>query len=89
MADRVPASQIETIVGIERHRIRHYARVTSADRIIYVLHSHACWDDPIPLQDCEFSLALENDIDELEWAAYLDRPVPVLIDEGGRLAPQW
>jgi hypothetical protein len=80
---------IETIVGIDRHQTKHYARAISAEQVVYVLHSHACWDAPIPLQDCEFSLALEHPIDELEWAAYLDRPVPVLVDEAGRLAPQW
>jgi len=90
MAERVPAADIETVVGIERHLTLHYARVNTAWRITYVLHSHACWDAPTPLLECEFSIALEQPIDELEWAAYLDRPVAVSVDSAtGQLYPTW
>lgn len=102
MTEIVPASDIERIVGVNRHPTIHYARAVSAREMVYILHSHACLASGIDLRDCEFSIALDRGIDHPEprtrWRRVLDRPVRVQVIYGwllpdlmalreGRLAP--
>lgn len=87
MTTRIPAGQVESVVGRERHATDHYARADSAAQVVSILHSHACWDQPRPLVDCEFSLALDQGIDERMWVLHEDAPVRVAIDKSGRLVP--
>lgn len=79
MADRVPADQIETIVGTTRHRQAHYARAVSAERTVYILHSQRCLDSGIDLRDCRFSIALDQGIDQKHWGHYQDVPVAIAV----------
>ena len=59
MSERVPARDIERIVGVKRHQSRHVIRVTASWRA-FILHPHDClalYDD---LRDCPWSLALDR-----------------------------
>lgn len=90
MSERVPAEQIEQIVGIQRHQTEHFARAVSAERVVYVLHSHECRDSTPDLRTCPFSLALDRGIEcrgmVPTWQGVLDRPVRVDVFSG-RLVP--
>jgi hypothetical protein len=81
MTERVPAEQIEQVVGAPRHPFRHIARA-SAEQTVYVLHSQMCKDMTPDLRECPFSLALDNGINEYDWADMYDRPLRVMINEG-------
>ena len=86
MSARVPADQIEQIVGVERHATRHYARAVSAEQVVYILHPDECramYDD---LRDCPWSLALDRGIDERDWSGHEDTAVIARVREG-RLIP--
>ena len=86
MSDLVNPDDIERIVGVERHRTRHYARAVSAEQTVYILHSVECramYDD---LRDCPWSLALDRGIDEYDWSDREDRAVLVRV-RNGRLVP--
>ena len=87
MTDLVPTDEIEQIVGIERHAMRHYARAVSAEQTVYILHSHLCKDTYADLRDCPFSMALDNGIDEYDWSDLEDQPVRVTITRSQRLVP--
>lgn len=87
MTDLAPASDIERIVGIERHATRHYARAVSDEETVYVLHSHRCKDSGIDLRECLYSLALDNGIDEEDWRGHHDEAVRVSINRDQRLIP--
>jgi hypothetical protein len=87
MSEIVPASEIEAIVGIERHATRHYARAVSAEETVYILHSHRCKDGGRDLRECFFSLALDNGIDVDDWAGAIDQAVRVTITRSQRLVP--
>ena len=86
MSSRVDPSQIETIVGTSRHAMLHVARAVSDEQQVYILHSARCLDRGIDLLDCDYSLALDEGIDEAEWVNSMDKPVHVSIDRG-RLIP--
>ena len=86
MSELVPASDIERIVGIARHRQAHYARAITAEQTVYILHSQRCLDTGIDLRDCRFSVALDQGIRESDWEGRFDRPVPLGV-WGGRLIP--
>lgn len=86
MSDRVPADQIEQIVGIERHPTRHYARAASAEQTVYILHSEECRRTYDDLRNCPWSVALDRGIDEYDWSDREDRPVLVRVRDG-RLVP--
>ncbi len=75
MSDLVPATEIEQIVGADRHATMHIGRADSSDEMVYILHSHECKDSGIDLRDCNLSLALDNGIDRSQWDGYEDRPV--------------
>lgn len=84
MSDLVPASDIERIVGVQRHPTLHYGRVVSADQRIYVLHSHECKNSGIDLRDCRYSLALDRrfGFDLKAWADSEYKPVILGIRDG-------
>lgn len=86
MSDLVPASDIERIVGVDRHRKVHYGRAVSAEQRVYVLHSHECKDSGIDLRDCPYSVALDRGIDERDWSGREDVPVELAV-EHERLVP--
>lgn len=75
MSDLVPTSEIEQIVGAQRHATMHIGRAISSEETVYILHSHECKDSGIDLRDCALSLALDNGIDRSQWDGYEDRPV--------------
>lgn len=87
MSELVNPSEIEQIVGIERHRTRHFARAVSAERAVYILHSELCRTSGRDLRECGFSLALDNGIDERDWFDLEDQPVRVTINRDFRLIP--
>jgi hypothetical protein len=82
MSEIVPSDQIEQIVGAQRHRSVHLGRAVSSEQTVYILHSVECRASGIDLRECKFSIALDNDIDLTVWAAYLDRPVLLMIWDG-------
>lgn len=84
MSDLVDSTQIEAIVGVERHQTRHYARAVSAEQTAYVLHSRECLTSRVDLRECLFSLALDRGIEISRWTQ--DAAVHVHI-ERGRLVP--
>ena len=86
MSDLVNAADIECIVGIERHPIRHYARAVSAEQTVYILHSQECLSLYLDLRDCPWSLALDRGIDEYDWSDREDMAVLVRL-RNGRLIP--
>ena len=60
MSERVPARDIERIVGVKRHQSQHIIRGDYATGRALILHPHNClarWDD---LRDCSWSLALDR-----------------------------
>lgn len=87
MTARVPADQIETIVGATRRPYAHVARATSAEQTVYILHSHECLLDHADLRECPHSLALDLGINPDQWADHQDRAVLVGIDADGHLVP--
>lgn len=86
MTDRVPASEIEGVVGRHRHPTDHYARAVTAEQRVYILHSRKCLDSTPDLRDCPFSFALDRGItDEVPWSRWQhvpDRPVRVRVLRG-------
>lgn len=87
MSNLVPASDIERIVGVERHQSRHMARAVSAERTVYILHSRNCLDSGRDLRECFYSLALDNGIDPDDWSGMEDQPVRVTVTKSQRLIP--
>jgi hypothetical protein len=84
MSKIVPAKETERIVGVERHKVNHFARAVSAEQTVYILHSHECLGMYPDLRDCPWSLALDNGIDITEWTE--DAPLRVNV-RSGRLVP--
>lgn len=87
MSDLVDPTEIEGVVGVQRHATRHYARAVSAVRTVYILHSQRCKDSGIDLRECLFSQALDNGIDDADWDGWEDQPVRVTINRSKRLIP--
>lgn len=86
VSELVPAEDIETIVGQERHKVCHYGRAVSAEETLYILHSHDCKDSGTDLRECEYSIALDRGLIPLAWQGFEDEAV-VLYIELGRLFP--
>lgn len=86
MSNRVPADQIERIVGARRHRTLHQARAVSAEQMVYILHPFSCLEVFDNLLDCPYSLALDGGIYPVEWQDCEDKPMIVAI-EAGHLVP--
>ena len=86
MTDLVDPDEIETIVGVKRHPIRHWARAVHAEQTVYILHSQACRESTPDLRDCPYSHALDRGIQHhipwTGWRRALNRPVPVEIFHG-------
>lgn len=75
MADLVPASDIERIVGASRHRQAHLGRAVSAEQRVYILHSQRCLDSGIDLRECPYSKALDRGIHRDQWDGFEDQAV--------------
>lgn len=64
MSDLVDPTEIETIVGIKRHDVYHYARAVSDEGglggTVFILHSQSCVDSTPDLRGCPFSLAIDR-----------------------------
>lgn len=86
MTDLVPATDIERIVGIARHRRVHMGRAVSAEQTTYILHSQDCLDSGIDLRECRFSTALDKGIQLSYWEDRQDTPVALGV-WNGRLIP--
>ena len=84
MTERVPADEIENIVGRKRSVKDHYARAVSAEQTVYILHSRECLAVHADLRECPWSLALDRGIDLSEWVE--DVPLTVRVRDG-RLVP--
>lgn len=80
----MPADRITEIVGAVRHATRHIGRAVSAERVVYILHSHRCLSSGIDLRQCKYSIALDRGIDTDEWTE--DVPLPLAI-VASRLVP--
>lgn len=87
MTDLVDPTEIEAIVGVQRHATEHWGRNVSAEARTYILHSKACLDTLPDLRDCDFSVVLDDwGINPDEWP--MDRPVRLAIEDN-RLAPDY
>lgn len=86
MSNLVPSTEIERIVGADRHPTEHLGRAVARRRMVYILHSAACRDSGIDLRQCEFSLALDRGIDRQAWRGNEGHPVRLVLD-AGRLLP--
>lgn len=82
MNARVSHTEIEAIVGHERHRQVHLARAVTEEQTVYILHSQHCKDSTPDLRDCRFSLALDRGIDLEKWDGMTDTPVAIFVWEG-------
>lgn len=86
MVDLVSATDIERIVGRDRHPTVHLGRVVSAENTVYILHSKACVDSGHDLRECRYSKALGRGTSVRAWDGLIDRPVPLAV-WAGLLAP--
>lgn len=86
MTELVDASQIEQLVGAQRHPEEHFGRADSETSTVYILHSEACLSSTPDLRDCEYSIALAQGIQDfypwMLWEAAQDRPVALRIARG-------
>ncbi|MCW2757633.1 MAG: hypothetical protein JWO46_1379 [Nocardioidaceae bacterium] len=66
---------IEQIVGVRRHPLRHFLRIVASSDDVYLLHSQQCQDSYVDPGDCAYAHA----IDEYGVGSGLpvDQPVPV------------
>lgn len=86
MSERVPAAEIEKIVGVTRHPIQHWGRMVRGR--MFILHSTACKGEFDDLRDCPFSLALDGGIHLADFYGHLEgHPVMLGIDPSGWLVP--
>ena len=82
MSNRVPAEEIEQLVGHVRVQRVHYGRAVSDEKMFYVLHSKNCLEENPDLRRCVFSVALDAGIDEDLWSRYMDQPMMLSIVAG-------
>ncbi len=83
-----PSDKIESIVGAKRHETLHIGRAVSAEQRVYIMHSQQCLESDIDLRDCDYSLALDDGINLIEWDGMEDKPVVLHIAEDtGELVP--
>lgn len=80
MSQKVPADEIETLVGAKRSEEKHIARAVSAKQTVYLLHPYACLEFYEDLRNCPWSRALDEGIDPDEWTE--DVPVIVRVRDG-------
>lgn len=79
MSDLVDPAEIERIIGVRRHPVRHLGRAVSADQIVYLLHSAECLGVGRDLRRCPYSLALDRGVDPDNWSEWEDQPVALKI----------
>ncbi len=88
MSDLVSPSEIERIVGAERHPVAHIGRAVDAEARVYILHSERCRTQYPELRDCPYSRALDRGILRRQWEGFTDRPVKLWVSvASGRLVP--
>ena len=87
MTELVDASEIEQIVGTERHPTQHRGRAVSRELMVYILHSEQCRDGGVDLRECPFSVALDHGIFADDWDGQEDRPVTLTIGPRRTLVP--
>lgn len=70
MTDLVDPSEIEEIVGIERHATKHYGRLVRQNGSwrLFILHSQRCVETHEDLRLCVYSQALDKGVVDF-WAA--------------------
>ncbi len=73
MSERVPADQIESIVGARRHKREHIVRGVLDEDRVYILHSEECRERYADLRDCPWSRALDQGV------AWLPPDEPVIV----------
>jgi hypothetical protein len=86
MSALVDPTEIERVVGANRHATEHLGRAVSSKQTVYILHSRECLDSGIDLRDCDYSLALDDGIDLDDWWDNEDCAVVLGVDSG-RLVP--
>lgn len=83
MSAVVDPSEIEQIVGVERHATEHFGRLVAADWTVYILHSRECRTTTEDLRTCRFSVALDRGIADrvpsIAWTRLEDRAVPLRV----------
>ena len=75
-------SEIEDIVGAERHEYAHLGRAVSEQQRIYILHSEGCINGGGDLRDCAYSKALYDGIELDGWEDWEDQPVWLWLFDG-------
>lgn len=89
MTERVPAWEVEGIVGAKRHETLHLGRMDTYTGKVYILHPQWCLeklgDD---LRRCWYSQALDHGINPEEWKGYENQPVVLLAPALGGLFPE-
>ena len=89
MSELVPTSDIEAIVGANRHPDVHIGRAVSAEQTVYILHPDDCREYFDDLRDCPFSKALDKGIDAERWEGFEDQPVRLWVSmQTLRLVPE-
>lgn len=86
MSELVDSSEIEAIVGVQRHATDHYGRAVSASQTFYILHSQECRDSTNDLRECIYSQALDHGLRPSLWRPFEDKPVQLIV-VGDTLAP--
>lgn len=82
MTDLVDPTKIERIVGAARQDDAHLGRAVSSEQQVYILHSGQCRASGRDLRACEYSLALDEGIDEDDWCDAEDVPVVLGVRDG-------
>lgn len=85
MSELVDPSEIEGIVGVQRHPTEHWGRLVSAEEMVYILHSAECVDSGIDLRDCPYAIAADDGVDLEQWGQ--DVAVRLNIGRYGILEP--
>ena len=92
MVTPIPAEEVETLVGRQRHETLHFARADTKAQRTYVLHSVECLNiEGLPSPSCAFITAQEQGIDEVsgEWEGCEDQPIQIEIDDDGFMVPTY
>lgn len=91
MTERVPADQIEEIVGAPRQLGHHLGRLIGPEGggNLFILHSARCRDALADLRECHYSLILDHyGVSPCWWEGMRDRPVRLGIMPGVGLVPE-
>lgn len=88
MTEKIPAWEVEGVVGAKRHPTLHLGRMDTYKGKVYVLHSQECLEKTEDLRDCWFSHALDKGVKPTEWRGYENQPVVLLAPALGGLHPE-